>query len=199
VRAPEHNYYELLEIEPSASEEEVRRAYRRTREIYAHDSPAVYGAYTGQELEELLRRVDEAYGALIDPEKRALYDLELRGGASAGAAAAKVHAVRVALAPDEPAAEAAPEVGPDTAFTGELLRKVRRARGIRVEDLAERIKIKVSYLKGLEEEKWDLLPASVYVRGFLANLARELKLDQRQVLATYYTRLKQWYDAHKRE
>ena len=198
----ERDYYELLEIEPSVNEEEVRRFYRRLKEIYAPDSPAVYGAYNSRELEKLHQELDEAYGVLIDPEKRAVYDLQLRAGASAGAAAAEVRTVRVALAPEEPAptvADIEELCGPDAVYTGDLLRKVRNARGIVLEELAERIKIKSSYLRALEDEEWDLLPASVYVRGFIASLARELKLDGRRVLDTYFSRLKQYYRERQRD
>jgi flagellar biosynthesis protein FlhG len=198
----ERDYYEVLEIEPSVSEEEVRRAYRRLKEIYAPDSLAIYGAYNSRELEKLSQEIDEAYSVLIDPEKRAVYDLKLRAGASAGVAAAEARTVRVALAPEEPpptAADLEGLCGPDAIFTGDLLRKVRMARGLGLEELAERIKVKSSYLRALEDEEWDLLPASVYVRGFLLNLARELKLDGRRVLDTYFSRLKQYYRERQRD
>jgi flagellar biosynthesis protein FlhG len=195
---PEPSLYGLLEIEPSATEEEIRRAYRRMKEIYSLDSPAVYGAYTAPELDELLRRFEQAYGVLMDAERRKQYDLEARRAAEGGAPAPSL---RVALAPEPPPGPPPMEgpLGPETVFTGDLLRRVRESRGLSLDELAARSKIKSSYLRALEEESWDQLPASVYVRGFIANYARELKLEAKRVMETYYVRLKQHYDAHGRE
>jgi flagellar biosynthesis protein FlhG len=192
------NHYELFEIDPSASEEEVRRAYRRLKEIYAVDSPAVYGAYTLKELDDLMRSLESAYGVLLDAEKRKAYDAEL--GSNGEAAPRPVPAFAVET-PEEPPPEAPPEepIGPETVYTGQVLRKVRESRGLSLDAIATKSKIKASYLRYLEEESWDLLPASVYVRGFLSNYARELKVDPKRVVETYFPRLKEYYDARKRE
>lgn len=189
-----------MEIEPSATEEEVRRATRRLKEIYAPDAPAVYGAYTQAELESLNRRFDEAQAILVDPEKRQVYDLELRV-AGAAAAAEKVHPeVEEKPEPPPPDGAAAEEMSKaDADYTGDLLQRIRIARRLSLEELADRTKIKPSYLRAIEEEAWDLLPASIYVRGFLANVARELKVDARRVLDTYFQRLRQYYAQKGRE
>ncbi len=68
---------------------------------------------------------------------------------------------------------------------GELLRKAREDKGFSLQQAEEATKIRAAYLQALEEEKLDLLPASVYVKGFIRNYASALGLDPQQVLAFY--------------
>ncbi|PID37698.1 MAG: hypothetical protein CSB49_08685, partial [Proteobacteria bacterium] len=69
VPLAEQNHYEILGIHPGAPEAEVRSAARRVRRIYDAASPAIYGVAPPAEIDEVLRRVEEAYATLVDPEK----------------------------------------------------------------------------------------------------------------------------------
>jgi hypothetical protein len=81
-----------------------------------------------------------------------------------------------------------PEVGPETEYTGELLRRIREARGVTLQDLAKRTRISVTHLENLENEVFRQLPERVYLRGFLTAYARELKLDAARLSETYLAR-----------
>ena len=87
--------------------------------------------------------------------------------------------------------ELAREIGPDTEFTGALLRKVRESQGIELVEISSRTKISRSHLVALEEETYDDLPAIVYVRGFVTELAKYLRLDPAQVQRTYLRRMRE--------
>ncbi len=91
-----------------------------------------------------------------------------------------------------PAMEAAPPAaaapGPDTIFTGSVLRELRKARGLSVEEIARRTRISAGHLVNLEEERWADLPERVFLRGFLTAYARELRLDAARVCDTYLAR-----------
>ena len=82
----------------------------------------------------------------------------------------------------------APEISADTVFSGDLLRKVRESRGIDLQEIAARTKIGLARLRAIEAEQWDALPAPVYLRGFLVEYAKCLRLDAAQVARTYLER-----------
>ncbi|MBC1261162.1 molecular chaperone DnaJ [Synechococcus sp. BSF8S] len=62
------DYYESLGIERGASEEEIKKAYRRLARQYHPDISKETGA------EERFKEISEAYQTLSDPEKRQAYD-----------------------------------------------------------------------------------------------------------------------------
>ncbi|HET6984891.1 MAG TPA: helix-turn-helix domain-containing protein [Myxococcaceae bacterium] len=77
------------------------------------------------------------------------------------------------------------EIPSDAEFTGELLRRVRESYGLSLQQVAERTRITRIHLENVEADRYDHLPATVYLRGILVNLARELRLDPARVSKTY--------------
>ena len=69
------------------------------------------------------------------------------------------------------------EIGPETEFTGALLRKVRESQGLELAEISAKTKIARAHLQAIEDERFDDLPALVYMRGFLVELAKLLRLD----------------------
>ncbi len=64
--------------------------------------------------------------------------------------------------------------GPDI---GTALKDARRRVGMDVKEAEERTKIRAKYLRALEAEDWEVLPAPAYVRGFLRTYGALLGLD----------------------
>lgn len=98
-----------------------------------------------------------------------------------------------AQAPARPVAEPAEPVAVPTpaegeGWSGEALRKVREARGLSVQQLAERTKVTRHHLENIEADRFGALPAPVYLRGILVSLARELRLDGQKVARSYLDR-----------
>ena len=54
-----------------------------------------------------------------------------------------------------------------------------------VQQVCERIKIARYHLENLEADRYENLPAPVYLRGILMALARELRLDGQKVARSY--------------
>jgi len=63
------DYYEILEVERSSSEEEIKRSYRKLAVKFHPDkNPGDH------EAEERFKELGEAYDVLMEPQKRAAYD-----------------------------------------------------------------------------------------------------------------------------
>ncbi len=188
---PPESHHDLLEIDRGASEEDVRRAYKRVREIYASDALVCYGLFDSQSMETLRARLEEAYDVLLDPARRRPYELSV-------------------FPPDpEPAllpleeehaepAPAAPIITPDTEFSGALLRAVRESQSVDLHDVCHRTKISVNFVRAIEEDDFAKLPAPVYVRGFVAEIAKFLRLDTAHASRTYLRRYRRFLEERER-
>jgi cytoskeletal protein RodZ len=75
------------------------------------------------------------------------------------------------------------------AWTGEMLRRVREARGLTIAQVSERTKVTRHHLENLENDRFERLPAPVYLRGILLSVARELRLDGPRVARSYLERM----------
>lgn len=70
----EQNYYELLDVSSSASQDEILNAYKKARSTYSPSSAALYTLFDKSEAEELLKLIDEAYSVLSNQFRRKEYD-----------------------------------------------------------------------------------------------------------------------------
>jgi helix-turn-helix protein len=68
---------------------------------------------------------------------------------------------------------------------GETLREARMRRRIDMTEVEAATKIRAKYLRALENEEWDLLPGSTFVKTFLRTYADYLGLDSRSLVEEY--------------
>jgi cytoskeleton protein RodZ len=68
---------------------------------------------------------------------------------------------------------------------GATLKDARRRIGMDVKEAEERTKIRAKYLRALEAEDWEVLPAPAYVRGFLRTYGALLGLDGERLADEY--------------
>lgn len=68
---------------------------------------------------------------------------------------------------------------------GRTLRKARTERGIELGEIEGATKIRVKFLRAMEEDRWEELPAPVYARSFLSTYARFLDLDDAALVEEY--------------
>jgi cytoskeletal protein RodZ len=94
-----------------------------------------------------------------------------------------------ARGPDPPTPDGRIELAPppdiDIAqdHIGTLFTERRRAMGLKVEEIAEDIKVKPDYLRAIEQERFDLLPTPQYARLFIKAYAERLGFNLPEVFA----------------
>ena len=189
----EQTYYEVLETEPGVSDEEIRRAHRTVKDNYASGSMVIAGLYDEHELAALHARINAAHDTLFAPDRRRLYDLALPEADLARAVRAAAQVARPpggsARAPGEDRPETPdPVIDSNAEVTGAFLKKVREIRGLELNEISQRTKISERYLRALEEEQFAEMPAAVYVRGYVTEYARALRLDPQRVAESYLVR-----------
>ena len=82
------------------------------------------------------------------------------------------------------------EIVRESTFRGEFLRRVRLYKCISVEELSEFTKISKTYINCIESEEFESLPAPAYLRGFIIQIAKALKLPGDKAAAAYMTHYK---------
>jgi len=203
-RMAELNHYELLQVDPGASAQEIRQAGERMRSYYSPDSLAIYSLFSREEIERIRQRIDEAYRTLIQPERRESYDAGLRGEGgkegggqyrSAPAAPANVAVEMFSWGKGEPASPqpAMPSrLNPAPAaigeFSGSTLRGLREQRNLSIRNIADITKISPRYLEYIEEERFRLLPVRPYLRGYLTLYAKALAYEPERIVSDYLKR-----------
>jgi len=202
----QQTHYDALEVSAGASPEQIERAYQLASEAYRTDSLALYSVFEDGDAEQIRARIEEAYRVLADSDQRREYDREL---AAAGEPEERSVASEedgefeqdVAFAGHEStsAVDLSEEIEDESGeFNGPKLRRARMRRGVELEKIAEITKISTANLRHLEEERFEDLPANVYVRGFVMAYAKTIGLDAEAVVGSYLARVEQARAAHSR-
>ncbi|MFQ5514171.1 MAG: helix-turn-helix domain-containing protein [Myxococcota bacterium] len=194
----DQNFYEILDVAPDASPQGIERAYRIARSTYQPSSAATYSIFSEEDNAEILRRVEEAYAVLSDARRRREYDARLR---REGRIEARPAAPPAREAPEPPPVRRPrpprpladldldePIEPPDGIYDGPVLRRIRMSRGIELEEISALTKVNEFTLQLIEANRYDELPAPVYLRGFVKEFARCLRLDPQQVADSYMKR-----------
>lgn len=75
-------------------------------------------------------------------------------------------------------------------FTGDFLRRVREYKNVDIPRMSDMTRISKTYLQAIENEDLEKLPAMVYVRGFVYQYAKCLKLSPNLVATSYVHHVK---------
>lgn len=206
------NYYEVLEIDTSSTPQQIENAYIRARNAYSNDSVALYSLMTKAECDSILGQIEEAYSILGFPEKRREYD-RLRGF-NVSASGITSHTSNEQLQYENFGSNAIEskvskltaqkkfglEFSEDSEmerrilecieFTGPFLKEIREYKNVSVERMADMTRISKSQINSIESEIMDKLPADVYIRGYVYQIAKVLKLNPDLVANSYIFRFK---------
>ena len=200
------NYYEVLEVPASASDFEIRQAYKDAIAIYDEDALASYSLFEEGEREEVLEKIEEAFDILVDKHARAAYDKMLLDSGKIDPALltrqdknkpiplfqsrdsfgkdAFFRRVQEKIG-DKDLSGVAGQILAKEQISGEDLKKLREFMGIALEEIFEITRIGISTLKAIEENDFESLPTSVYLKNFLKTYAEFLKIDPNQVIDGY--------------
>lgn len=214
------NYYEILEVPEDAAPEEVQKGYHRAKNAYSQDSLALYSLMSQEECNAVLNLIEEAYSILADQEKRRKYDQarginndhldrvysrEGKRGFSAHdddhninrpAKVNSAHSMTKIVAQNRFNLEYTidsgfeKEIEQATEFTGDFLKKIREYKGVDLVRMADMTKVSKTYIRNIEEEAFEKLPATAYVRGFVYQYAKSLKLNPEIVANSFLYRLR---------
>lgn len=231
------NFYEILEVSFSCTQEDIQQAYNRAKSAYTGNSLALYSLMTEAECKEILALIDQAYTVLGDPVRRAEYDkakginqkqiqenensfnqfdrARLNTANTPGdslenlaqqiktneeerdfkiskreADISKVTALSRYKLDYEIDEVIELEIEQAEEFSGEFLQKVREYKGVNIPRMADMTKISKTHIKNIEAENFEGLPAEVYVRGFVYQYAKVLKLNPDIVTASYLGRIR---------
>lgn len=212
-----NNYYDILNVVPSATRAEIIETYQRLKKVFSEEQPAIYGLCSAEMLAEKIQELDIAYQVLSDAVKRENYDAELKdrgiepmtlknGVIPFGVmrkveeeqpkevkAAEEKHQEKPQFADGiEDSDEPVPLYRLDEKVNGAVLARIRKEKKVNHEDLSEDTKIKIRTLEDIESDSFGKLPARPYLRGFLAAYASSLKLDVNKVVNDYLSFYDEW-------
>ena len=219
-RLTEQNYYNLLDISPKASFEEVRSAYDNAMSIYSTDSISTYSLFTQKERKRILSRLAEAYRILTNSHLRKEYNqvlpergelvfqkIELLSLEDSIVAKGKILEVSVeSLTQNEQQPENEHQSSDrnfnlfdnQTSVTGKNIKMMRITREISLEEIFRKTNIPRETLENIEEEHFEKLPALFYLKGFLMAYAKILQVNQTEMVDGYVKRYHEWKNTKKK-
>jgi hypothetical protein len=81
---------------------------------------------------------------------------------------------------------------------GSMLVRLRELAGVRQDEIQERTKISLEYIRGMENNRFDRLPQVVYVKGFMRSYLRYLNVPGlEKIVSAYAARLEAWQAGQK--
>lgn len=199
------NYYDILEISPHCIQHEVTTAYERLRSTYSGDNPAIYSVFSEQEARQYLKMVEEAYSVLGNKTLRALYDEKIGQGLGKRENVSfealqtesktvfnempkKVSTFKITYQTDE---KIESEIKSRAEWDGDFLKKIREYKRVPLEKMSEITKISSFYITAIEQMEAGNLPAPVFVRGYVGQIAKTLGLNEKSVADSYMKNFRQ--------
>ena len=217
-----NNYYDILEVTQSATQHEIVLAFERAKRTYSQQNPALYSVFTPEEAESLRKLIEEAYQVLSNQTYRNIYekrllsrsfsesDLSLEAIKAASSTLYTDSVVKVSpISPITGTTDAGTvdqfkrdldlesKIETATEWSGSFLKDVREYKKITVEQLHEQTKINPWYITAIEKMEPQNLPAAVFVRGYVLQIAKSLQLNEKTVADSYMKFFKSISDQKK--
>lgn len=217
-RLTEQNYYNLLDISLNASFEEVRSAYDQAMSIYSTDSIPTYSLFTQKERKLILSRLTEAYKTLTNSQLRKEYNHSLiekgelspkeigyslpedsnidKGKLQEVSAESLIQKEEIEENEHPPSGRSLDLFDNQISVTGKRIKMIRTTKEISLEEIYKKTNIPQKTLEDIEEERFEKLPALVYLKGFLKTYAKILQVDQIEMVDGYMKRYLEWKNTY---
>jgi curved DNA-binding protein CbpA len=211
-RNQKQTHYDILRVPMDASPLEICHAYLDIIEVYNDQSMAAYAFFSEYERKGILSRLEEAYIVLSNSESRSAYDCSLietgimkegKQYKSKSRQVVSLYDVRRKRTlsqrlPQQP--EVDKSVVSDNALiqdilkkellTGQDLKKIRIMLEISLERIVLQTRIATGTLEAIEEDQFNRLPPTVYLKSFLKLYAQCLQLDTNTIVKGYMNHYK---------
>ena len=200
------NFYQILQVPANARADEIKVAYRDALAIYEAESAATYSLFSEEQRERLLQAIETAFDCLINEEKRAAYNQMLIDTGQAESAIFSTQGQRKMAAYSDTRTTSkekslshwvqkkadTPEIKQLTEamlskemLSGLDLKQLREAYGIDLTEIYAITKISGDSLRRIEANRFEDLPAEIYVKQFLKAYADVLQIDSGHVVDSY--------------
>ncbi len=200
--------FEVLDLPPDATAEEIQDAYLLLVSTYGENSYATYTVLSDRERKKILQQVEKAYQTLKHlrrtsdasqaEEEEAAAEVEPpalqspvqpppRRGRRWAWLSSLLAFLRVERSPDPNGHPLGSEVtrqlaGSYRLSAGQYLKNVRTHKGLSLDAIARSTRISVQHLQALEEDDLEELPSGSYRRMMLSSYARTLGLSSEALL-----------------
>jgi len=198
-------YYEILKIPENSSSFEIKRAYKEVLSMYNEDSLVTYSLFSNEERDKILKTIKEAFLTLTDENKRTAYDTTLLDSQQIKVSITSIEnqekpprAHTCNMTDNDDSAERAKkklrkkeletlcnEIFSQDLISGDDLKKMRETAGIELSEINAVTKISVSVLKSMEENRFESLPPSLYLKNFLRLYVETLQIDPQKIIDGY--------------
>lgn len=194
-----NSYYDILEVSEHATQHDIIIAYEKIKRTYSSENSALYNVFNEAEVKLFRQIIDEAFSILGNQAYRSIYE-KRRNSKHYSESELTVEAIKSAsreLFPEFPKKTVSKEpafifdkdyeleIAKKIEWNGEDLKKVREYKKISIEELHEKTKINPWYLTAIEKMDAQNLPAAVFVRGYVIQIARVLNLKDLLIADSY--------------
>jgi len=179
----------VLEVGPRATLSEIKNSYLRLRKLYAGGSivlDPLGEEFSDKRRGRILQDIEEAYARLLVHYKNLASRPRAEEAGPGAGTAGDARGQDTGIGPGRE------EDFENLTFSGPALRAVREKRGIEIIEISKQLKLRQELLKGLEDERFEILPEEIYLKVHLKNLAACLRLHPTKVVDDYIARYREW-------
>jgi len=169
-------YLKILGLSSEATFVEIKRVYKRLLRLYSSETSIISSIaddFSKRKKQEVIRELENAYKKLSSQIE---YEQSIKKQ--------KTKLSKIEKSMDHSLQ--------GIAFSGRMLRDIRRKQDIQLFDVSLETKIRTVILKNIESEKFEDLPQEVYLRGHVWSYAKYLSLNPKKVMDDYLKKYKAW-------